>query len=159
LNQYVKVDVLKTRDDLNQAVNSGSVHVVCQTEMLLNGEIYDPKEVNEMCRAKKVGHISTQVFGPWGYAFVDYGTEHIVTDHDGEQPKSFIVVMIEKGEKTKITMHEDKKHIYQPGDYVVLREVEGMPEINGTKPIKVVDTTVTTVTLELDSSKFGEYAR
>lgn len=34
--------------------------------------------------------------------------------------------MIEKGEKTKVTMHEDKKHIYQEGDYVVFREVEGM---------------------------------
>jgi len=97
LNQYVKVDVLKTKAELHAAVKSGNVHVVCQTEMLLNGEVHDPKEVNEMCRASKVGHISTQVFGPWGYAFVDFGKEHTVTDHDGEQPKSFIVVMIEKG--------------------------------------------------------------
>jgi ubiquitin-activating enzyme E1 len=159
LNQYVKVDVIKTRDDLNSLIKSGNVHVVCQTEMLLDGEVYDPKEVNEMCRASKVGHISTQVFGPWGYAFVDYGEEHTVTDHDGEQPKSFIVVMIEKGQKTKITMHEDKKHIYQYGDYVILKEIEGMNQINNTTPIKVIDTTPTTVTLELDSTGFSDYTR
>lgn len=159
LNQYVKVDVIKSREELNAAVASGNVHVMCQTEMLINGEIYDPKDMNEQCRAKNVGHISTQVFGTWGYAFVDYGNEHTVNDHDGEQPKSFIVVMIEKGEKTKVTMHEDKKHIYQPGDYVTLREVEGMSEINDTKPIKVVDTTPTTVTLELDSREFSDYKR
>lgn len=67
--------------------------------------------------------------------------------------------MIEKGEKTKITMHEDKKHIYQTGDYVVLREVEGMSQINETKPIKVLDTTPQTVTLDLDSRNFSDYVR
>lgn len=59
LNQYVKVGVLKTRDELNAAISSGNTHVVCQSEMLLNGEIYDPKELNEQCRANRVGHIST----------------------------------------------------------------------------------------------------
>lgn len=67
--------------------------------------------------------------------------------------------MIEKGEKTVVTCHEDKKHIFQPGDYVTLREVEGMTQINGNQPIKVVDTTVQTVTLDLDSRGFSDYAR
>ena len=57
---------------------------------------------------------------------MDFGKEHIVTDNDGEATKSFIVTLIEKGAKTKVTLHEDKRHIYQEGDYVVLREVEGM---------------------------------
>ena len=70
-----------------------------------------------------------------------------------------MVVLIEKGEKTKITMHEDKKHIFQFGDHVVLRELEGMTQLNGTKPIKVLDTTVTTVTLDIDSTTFNDYAR
>jgi len=34
--------------------------------------------------------------------------------------------MIEKGEKTVVTVHEDKRHIYQEGDHVVFKEVEGM---------------------------------
>lgn len=83
----------------------------------------------------------------------------MITDHDGEQTKNFIVVMVEKGEKTVVTCHEDKKHIFQPGDYVTLREVEGMTEINGSTPIKVLDTTVQTVTLDLDSRNFTEYRR
>ena len=84
LNHYVKVTIIKSRAELNSAISSGDTHVVCQTEMLINGEVHDPKEINEACRAKNVGHISTQVFGPWGYAFVDFGKDHIVTDHDGE---------------------------------------------------------------------------
>lgn len=118
LNSYVKVAEIPTKEELNALIASGNTHVLCQTEMILDGEVYDPKAVNEQCRASKVGHISTQTFGPWGYAFVDYGLEHIVNDADGEQPKNFITVMIEKGEKTKITMHEDQRHSYQEGDYV-----------------------------------------
>jgi ubiquitin-activating enzyme E1 len=56
-------------------------------------------------------------------------------------------------------MHEDKRHIYQEGDHVVFREVEGMVEINNTKPIKIIATDPKTITLELDSSKFGDYTR
>ena len=47
----------------------------------------DPEALDEDCRANKVGYISTQTFGPWGFAFVDFGKEHVVTDHDGEQTK------------------------------------------------------------------------
>lgn len=132
---------------------------MCQTEMIVNGEVLDPAQVDATCRANKVGYISTQTLGPWGYAFLDYGTEHIVTDHDGEQTKSFIVTMIEKGERTVVRLHEDKRHIYQYGDHVVFKEVEGMSQINGTQPIKIVDTTTFTLTLDIDSRAFGDYTR
>jgi hypothetical protein len=58
----------------------------------LNPDVY-----NKLCREHNVGFISTQGFGPWGYAFLDYGNNHIVTDHDGEATRQFIVTMIEKG--------------------------------------------------------------
>lgn len=119
----------------------------------------DPEAVNDDCRAKKVGYISTQTLGPWGYAFVDFGTEHMVTDHDGEQTKQFIVTMIEKGAKTKIFVHEDKRHSYQEGDHVVLREVEGMVEINTAGPLKIVSTGKHDFTVELDSTGFSDYTR
>ena len=81
------------------------------------------------------------------------------TDGDGEQTKSFIVVMIQKGKETVVTTHEDKRHIYQEGDYVELREVEGMTEINGAGPFKITKTTKHTFTIDCDSSGFGEYKR
>ena len=68
--------------------------------------------MNNFCREQKVGYISSQNFGPWGFAFTDFGKEHIVTDEDGEQTKSFIVTMIEKGEKTVVQTQEDKRHIF-----------------------------------------------
>ena len=120
LNQYVKVNIIT---DLEAAIKSGGVHVVCQTEMILNGQVLNPQHLDKICRENNAGYISSQTFGPWGYAFVDYGDNHIVTDHDGEVTKNFIVTMIEKGGvsseegaakegTTRITCHEDKRHIF-----------------------------------------------
>ena len=112
LNPYVSVSTIPDADGLAAAIASGNTHVVCQTELIINKAFLDPEALNNQCRDKKVGYISSATLGPWGYAFVDYGKEHIVTDHDGEQTKQFIVTMIEKGEKTKIFVHEDKRHSY-----------------------------------------------
>jgi ubiquitin-activating enzyme E1 len=67
--------------------------------------------------------------------------------------------MIEKGTETIVTTHEDKRHIYQEGDYVEFKEVEGMVEINENGPFKIIKTTKQTFTLELDSSGFGDYTK
>lgn len=83
----------------------------------------------------------------------------MVTDADGEQTKNFIVVMIEKGKETVITTHEDKRHIYQEGDHVEFKEVEGMVEINNSGPYKIIKTTKHTFTLELDSTGFSDYTK
>lgn len=155
LNPYVKVEVLSDASRLEQSIKDGNFHVVCQTEMIINGIIYDQNKLDTLCREAKVGYISSQTFGPWGYAFLDYGDAHVITDHDGEQTKGFIVTMIERGEQTKVTVHEDKRHIFQEGDYVVFREVEGMDEINSTQPIKIKSCTAIDFTLDLDSTKFG----
>ena len=45
------------------------------------------------------------------------------------------------------------------GDYVILREVEGMIEINNAGQLKVIDTTPYTITVDLDSSQFTPYKR
>jgi ubiquitin-activating enzyme E1 len=159
LNPYVKVELCKDEAALNTLVSSGNLNVLCQTELMLGGKYVNPQTLNDQCRQHKVGFISSQTFGPWGYGFLDYGVEHLCTDPDGEAVKNYIVTLIVKGEKTVITTHEDKRHIYQPGDYVVLKEVEGMNEINDTEPLEVIDTTKDTITLKLDSTNFGDYLR
>jgi len=67
-------------------------NVVCYTERFEN--ITNLEKINEFCRANKVGFILSETLGVAGYAFLDYGNNHIVTDHDGEATKSFIVVAI-----------------------------------------------------------------
>jgi molybdopterin/thiamine biosynthesis adenylyltransferase len=88
LNNHVKVCTISSltmEDHLNY-------NVVCYTERF---ETIDHLEkINEFCRANKVGFILSETLGAAGYAFLDYGNSHIVTDNDGEATKSFIVVAI-----------------------------------------------------------------
>ena len=159
LNPHVKVEVIPDEATLMGLITSKTLHVVCQTEMIINGKVLSQEMVDTACRTNGCGYISSQTFGPWGYAFVDYGDKHMVTDADGEQTKNFIVVMIQKGTETVVTTHEDKRHIYQEGDYVEFKEVEGMDQINSSGPYKITKTTKHTFTLELDSSSFGDYIK
>jgi ubiquitin-activating enzyme E1 len=159
LNPYVEVHAMDDFAQVEAQIKAGEFHVVCQTESLLNGKVIDQGHLDQVCRDNKVGYIASQTLGPWGFAFLDYGNEHVITDHDGEQTKQFIVTYIERGAKTVVTTHEDKRHTYQEGDHVVFREVEGMTQINDTQPIEIVSCTPNTITLDLDSTAFSEYTR
>lgn len=54
----------------------------------------------------------SETMGGAGYVFSDFGKAHIITDHDGEQCKQFIVVSISQDEEALVTVHEDKRHTY-----------------------------------------------
>lgn len=124
---------------------------------MIDGKFLDPQELNAKCREGKAGFISTGCLGPYGFAFSDFGERHVITDADGENTHQFVISYIEKGKETVVTVHEDKRHSFNEGDYVQIREVEGMTQINDLKPAKVLKTTPFTFTLELDSSAFGDY--
>lgn len=84
LNPYVQVKTVASEADLAAMIKGGQVNVVCQTELMLGGKYVDPELMDKECRNNKVGFISSQTLGPWGYAFLDYGIDHTIFDHDGE---------------------------------------------------------------------------
>ena len=92
------------------------------------------------------------------YAFVDFGN-HTIFDEDGEQTKQFIVSNITQDEQATVTVHEDKRHSYQDGDYVVFREVEGMEELNNGEPIEITGCRAYDFKLKLDTRNFKAYTR
>lgn len=83
-------------------------NVVLYTEIFEN--IDKVIEADEFCRARGIGFILSTSFGPSGFAFLDYGNEFIVTDADGEETKSFIVVNATQADPCIVTVHEDKRH-------------------------------------------------
>ena len=93
--------------------------------------------VDKFCREHRVGFLLCETLGLAGYAFSDFGPAHVITDGDGEQCKSFIVVSISQDEEALVTVHEDKRHSYQEGDFVRFAEVEGMEAINGAQPFEI----------------------
>lgn len=117
LNPYVKVNVvdkLSLEDHLQ-------FNVVCYTEIFEN--IDKVMEVNDFVRTKNIGFILSTSFGPSGFTFLDFGEEFIVSDPDGEATKSFIVVNATQTNPVILTVHDDKRHIYQDGDSVTFREI------------------------------------
>lgn len=59
-----------------------------------------------------------------------------------------------------ITVHEDKRHSYQEGDHVKFNEVEGMAQINGTKPIEITRVMGPfSFKIDLDTREWPAYSR
>jgi len=104
LNPYVRVKAIDTLTLEDHA----SYNVVTYTETFEN--IDRVIEANEFCRARSIGFIYSGVYGPSGFTFLDYGNEFWVTDADGEETKSFIVVNATQSNPIIVTVHEDKRH-------------------------------------------------
>jgi len=153
LNPYVKVGVvgaLSLEDHANY-------HVVCYTEVFQS--IENAIAVNEFCRNKGIGFILSGTHGPSGYTFLDYGTDFSITDADGEDTKSFIVVSATQTNPLIITVHEDKRHKFQDGDYVKFTEVQGMTELNHLEPTQISVIDGFSFKVNVDATKFSAYVR
>ena len=85
LNPYVKVSVIESLS----VEDHKNYSCVCYTENL-NGHA-NLVEVNQFCHDFKVGFVLSECLGVFGYAFVDYGDKHFVSDADGIATKPFIV--------------------------------------------------------------------
>ena len=120
LNPYVKVGIVSSL----QTSDLANYHVVCYTENFEN--IDKLIEANEYCRERGKGFILALAYGLSGVSFVDFGKEFTINDADGEDTKSFIVVNVTQANPAIVTVHEDKRHKFQDGDYVQFREVQGM---------------------------------
>lgn len=84
--------------------------MVCVTELFDN--IDKIIEADEFCRSKNIGFIFSCTFGPSGFTFLDYGNDFTITDPNGEETKSFIVVNVTQTNPAIVTVHEDKRHSY-----------------------------------------------
>lgn len=105
-------------------------------------DLYDRVKLinaNEFCRANNIGFVYAGNLGLYGFTFVDYGLKHNVFDTNGEQVKNTIIVNVTNEKEAVVTCHEDRRHGFEDGDTVILREIEGMSQING-REFKIKDT-------------------
>lgn len=132
LNPHVKVTI---HEGVVDEPFLSNFHVVffseCDIDSLLR--------FNNFCRTQNpvIKFIACEVFGASGHGFVDFGDEFTCFDKDGENPESFIISNITNGNPGIVTVHEEKRHSYEDGDYVVFKEVEGMTEINNSAPMLI----------------------
>ncbi|CEF61242.1 GH24511p [Strongyloides ratti] len=92
--------------------------------------------INKWCRNKKIRFISVDCRGLFSYIFNDFGDDFVIDDVNGEHPKEFLIEHI--GKDGDVTTLEGARHGLEDGDYVTFDEVNGMTQLNGIKPLKVV---------------------
>jgi ubiquitin-activating enzyme E1 len=149
LNPYVRVNVTKE-------LNFKNYSLICVTEVYNNME--EVIEWNNLCHENGIGFLLSQNLGATAYAFADFGNEFVIFDEDGEETKQFIVSNVTKGEQGICTVHDDKRHKYQDGDFVIFKELQGMTQLNDQEPRKIV--TIDGFNFKIgDTSNFGDYTR
>ena len=85
LNPDVKVTVVT--EDPHTEASAKLYRCVCITENLVKVEAIT--QFNEWCRNNNTNFIMTETLGAAAYAFLDFGNEHIIHDHNGEDTKAF----------------------------------------------------------------------
>ncbi|OMJ81381.1 hypothetical protein SteCoe_18172 [Stentor coeruleus] len=153
LNPHVRVSLHE--GPIDEAFLS-HFHVVFLSETDLDSLI----RFNNFCRSQEpvIKFLSCEIFGASGYGFVDFGDDFKCFDKDGENNRSFIISNITNGNPGIVTVHEEKRHTYQDGDYVIFKEVQGMTEINGLEPMPVKFVSPFSFSIG-DTSAFRSYTR
>jgi len=151
LNPYVTVSVHAgpITEELISSISLAVFSETSQSELL---------RWNEICRTRSpaVGFIAADCFGLAGSVFVDFGDAFTCRDKDGEEPKSAIVAGVTQESPGTVHTHHERRHGFQDGDWVVFREVQGMGELNNSKPRQIKVTGPYSFTID-DTSSYAAY--
>lgn len=130
LNPYVEIDTFT--EPLELTSNFAFLHnfqCVILTETTLNVQIM----VDEFCRSQtpSIKFVSADTFGILAWGFCDFGSQHLISDIDGEELKEAFVAHITKSDPLVITLLENQRHGFASGDVVTFSEIRGMEHLNG----------------------------
>lgn len=120
-------------------------------------------EFNEVCRKNGTKFILTETPGPTGYAFLDFGSEHVIKDPNGEDTKAFQVVGVTSAAQAIVTLEKDPlsggkfNNVYEDGNSVKFIEIRGMTELNGVQAKIVSKINGYSFKIDLDTTSFGKY--
>jgi len=153
LNPYVNVSAVE--GPLTEAVLSTFTVVVFS-----EASQADLIRWNEFCRSRSpaIGFIAADSFGLAGSIFVDFGGDFTCCDNDGEEPRSSILAAVTQENPGTVHTHHERRHGFQDGDWVKFREVQGMVELNESKPRQIKVTGPYSFTIE-DTTGYSAYVR
>ncbi|KAL4512083.1 hypothetical protein ABPG72_005085 [Tetrahymena utriculariae] len=138
LNHYVRVDTNISQINADTSTFQENLHLQDYHVVILT-ECYSfdiLTAINAFCRTRSIKFIYTQVQGPFGLFFNDFGDNFEVIDKNGEDPVELVIQNIEqiqagdKSNKLKVTLLPGFKHPYEDKDKVIIKEVQGMNVLN-----------------------------
>ena len=149
LNQYVSINIMQHKLDENTIKDFALV-------ILAGGEHQDRLDLGNLCNSNGIMFTAASTAGLFGFAFNDFGSDFLVMDTDGENPLSGMIASVSQDADGVVTCLEEHRHGLTDGQYVTFSEVQGMTELNGCIPRKVVVTGPYTFKIG-DCSRFGRY--
>ncbi|KRW99025.1 Molybdenum cofactor biosynthesis, MoeB [Pseudocohnilembus persalinus] len=143
--QYLRQINSKLNVKIEDGYKLNSQELLHQFDLVIISDVYDFKllqEINDICRQKKpqaTGLIYAGQLGLYSFLFQDFGTDFKINDRDGEDVYPYLITNITKSDPGVVTIHKDKPHNFQNGDFICINEVQGMKEVNGNeaRPIKI----------------------
>lgn len=129
LNPYVNVSIMKG----SIFENIINFNVIVITEIMKKEILI---KINEICRKNEIAFIYSGIFGLSGFIFDDFGEDHIITNDNAKEKKTFLIRKIENGIVYIENQYHSEGHSLSDGDYVIFREV-GLTQWNDGKPRKI----------------------
>lgn len=159
LNPYTKVFILDADNNKidNLFENFIKFNIIVITEFKAKDDLL---KIDNFCRSNKIGFIYGLSLGLSGFLFNDFGIEHYIIDIDGKENKKYFCKEISNEEKAKVSVDEISEKIYlKTNSYVTFSGLQGMTELNNSKPIKILNKDGNILTLDIDTTSFGKYLK
>lgn len=158
LNNNVKVDIIEGNSIINHLISKLEKKEEKYNLVVLTQ--FSPKnfviELDNFCRNNNIGFIFGTELGINGFYFVDFGNKFIVKDQNNEDDK-FIINNISKSNPGKITLANPIEIKLKNNDYIIIKEIEGMTELNENEFIKIKKIDDYNIEIIKDTSNFTDY--
>jgi len=158
LNDNVKVDIMEGNSIINHLISKLSIkeekyNIVSVTQFLPKNFVI---ELDNFCRNNEIGFIYGTELGINGFYFVDFGDNFTVHDLNNEDDK-FIINNISKSNPGKINLINSIEKKIKNNDYIIIKEIEGMTELNEKEFIKIKKIDNYNIEIIKDTSNFSDY--
>jgi ubiquitin-activating enzyme E1 len=94
-------------------------------------------KINRVCHANNISFITTDIRGVFANIFCDFGDSFVVNDANGETPQSLMIAGISQENPGIVTVTDDHRIPFEDGEWVTFNDVQGMTELNGSKPRQI----------------------
>jgi len=140
MNPFLNINQIQTDSITEDVVKTYDIFILTDC---YNQNVIDGWDV--ICRQNNVGFLLVSCIGMFGSLFVDFGPKFRVLDKFNMTKKNhYNIKNITRSKPGVITIQDvGRQFVLETGDFVTIREVEGMTEVNGNeaRPIKVLDST------------------
>ena len=159
LNPYVNLSIMEGNDIIAD-IRKKSKEPELKYDLVIITEFLPKKkliEIDELCRAEKIGFILSLELGIFGYVFVDFGDSFTIQDETGDEVKEYLIKDISKEKNGKVSINTKFSGNIKltSNDLISFKEIVGMVELNNCSPMKIK---INDDIIEIgDTSNFSDY--